>query len=139
MKHRGIQNDLIFYLDGELASDREQEIRKHLQQCASCRELLNVLQSASVVIAQDKQQPENPFFYAALKAKMEHRQQLAENRFVRRILQPAFFSVLLLAGVSMGIYMGAKVQDTQHAELDSDEILLFNEMNTEPIESYFLK
>lgn len=139
MKHKSIQDDLIFYLDGDLSPEREVEIRQHLSQCASCGELLEVLSEVSRVIEHEKHRPVNPYFYSSLIAKMENSHHGELNHSWIRILQPAFFTVLLFIGIGVGVFVGAQIESAQQAGLSSEEMFFFDEMGTEPIESYFLK
>ena len=138
MKHRNIHNDLIFYLDGKLSGKRELEIREHLENCSECNSYLKVLKSAYSVIEKEKNPNLNPYFYQAVKAKIGNRKVVERNTRFRRILQPALFSVLIVAGISFGIMMGAKISGTESSSGSSAEMYYFNEMGSEPIESYFL-
>ncbi len=138
MKHKSIHNDLIYYLEGALSQEREQEIREHLEGCSGCREFLEVLQSSLSVIEKEKRPEVNPYFYQTLKARMENRAAEKRNFSYRRVLQPVFFAVLLVIGISFGLMMGAKVTGNQTAESTAGDMYYFNEMSSEPIESYFL-
>lgn len=138
MKHKSIHNDLIFYLEGELSSDRNQEISEHLATCSECRQFAEVLKASFSIIEKEKSQEQNPFFYQALKAKIENRKQPEKIVGFQRILQPVLFSVLIIAGISFGILMGAKITNTDYSSGSSNEMYYFNEMGSEPIESYFL-
>jgi flagellar basal body-associated protein FliL len=73
-----------------------------------------------------------------LKAKIENRATSEKSKGLIRILQPAIFTVLLIAGISFGVMMGAKVTGIQTSQNTVDEMYYFNEMGDEPIESYFL-
>ena len=138
MKHKSIHNDLIFFLEGSLSSEREQEIREHLETCSGCREFVEVLRTSLSIIEKEKNTALNPYFYQALKAKIENRATSEKSKGLIRILQPAIFTVLLIAGISFGVMMGAKVTGIQTSQNTVDEMYYFNEMGDEPIESYFL-
>jgi hypothetical protein len=62
-------------------------------------------------IIQVEKSPEvNPFFYTRLKARMENNEVQEKQRVGfpvwEKVLQPAFFSLLLLAGIYTGIKIG---------------------------------
>lgn len=138
MKHKSIHNDLIEYLDGGVSPERRKEISEHLAICSECREFSEVLRSANEIIDKEKNQELNPFFFQAIKAKINNRRVTERSIGFRRILQPVFFSILLIVGISFGIMMGAKITKNSYSEGSSSEMYYFNEMGSEPIESYFL-
>jgi len=138
MKHRDIHNDLIFYLEGELPKERQQEIREHLAGCRECREFLEVLRVSFSIIEKEKNPEVNPYFYQAIKAKIENRS-VPEKKFsLQRILQPALFTALLITGIGFGVLIGSKMTENKPAETTANEMFYFNEIGSEPIESYFL-
>lgn len=139
MKHRDIHNDFIFYLEGELSKERQKEIRGHLTGCRECRQFLETLQSSLSIIEKEKPQETSPYFYQAIKAKIENRAAVTERKSgLQRILQPAFFAMLLIAGIGFGALTGSKITRSQPIELSANELFYFNEISNEPFESYFL-
>jgi len=140
MKHKDIHNDLIFYLEGGLSPEREKEIRKHLEECSDCRNFAEVLKSSFSIIEKEKNPELTPFFYQAVKAKIENRKSRQTGFSIQRILQPALFIVLLVAGIGFGIMLGAEITGPSRtvAANSTDEMYYFDEMGSEPIESYFL-
>ncbi len=139
MKHRDIHNDLIFYLEGELSIERQEKIREHLTGCKECSQFLEELRALLSIIEKEKDQKVNPYFYQATKAKIENRAAVTEKKSgLQRILQPAFFAMLLIAGIGFGALTGSKITRSQPIETSANELFYFNEISNEPIESYFL-
>lgn len=138
MKHKSIHNDLIFYLEGELSSERNREISEHLSTCSECRQFAEVLKASFSIIEKEKNQEQNPFFYQALKAKIENRKPVEKTFGIQRILQPVLFTVILIVGIGFGVIMGSKITGNKTSVSSDNEMYYFNEMGSEPIESYFL-
>lgn len=112
-------------------------MKTHLEDCAECREYLEVIRKGLSIINEEKNPEVNPFFYSSLKAKMENRAEQKIPVRARRILQPVLFSLVLLVGIGFGIMMGAKMGKAP-AQQESYQMYSFNELSSEPIENYFL-
>lgn len=138
MKHKSIHNDLIFYLEGELSASREQEIKEHLANCAECNAFVEVLKTSFSIIEKEKKPKLNPFFYQAIKAKIDNRKSDEKSFSLQRILQPVLFTTLLIVGIGFGLMMGAKITGSEPNTSSANEMYYFNELESEPIESYFL-
>ena len=138
MKHKSIHNDLIFYLEGELSSERNREISEHLSTCSECRQFAEVLKASFSIIEKEKNPEQNPFFYQVLKAKIENRKPVEKIFGIQRILQPVLFTAILIVGIGFGVIMGSKITGNKTSVSSDKEMYYFNEMGSEPIESYFL-
>ena len=143
MKCKSIHKKLIFFLEGELPEKEMHAIQLHLNECPECKILSSELQKTLGIIESEKQVEVNPFFYTRLKARLENQ---AETKplfwqpvFVK-VLQPAFFSILLLLGVYSGIKVTQPAKTSIIQSQNEIEMIPFlNEMSSEPIESFLMQ
>jgi anti-sigma factor RsiW len=146
MKCKKCQNNIIFFLEGDLPDKEMKQVEHHLAECSNCAALTEELQKTLGVLNEEKSPAVNPFFYTRLKARMESPATVAfqslKNMFFVRFLQPALFSFLLLAGIYTGIKVGQTSQDTITAASSYHEeqmIPYLNDMETEPIETFLME
>ena len=145
MNCKDLHKRIIFYLDAELSEKEMEETKLHLAECSECAVFATEMEKTFAVLAAEKSPAVNPFFYTRLKAKMENRAsvqyELQQKSILAKILQPAFFSVLLLAGIYTGIKIGQPANETNLTEVisDQDVIPYLNEMETETIETFLIE
>ena len=105
-----INKNLIFYIEGDLSSEKEKIVKKHLEECDKCKYLYNEMEKTLGVIQKENTPEINPFFYTRVKAKMEDVQESSFRPVFRpvfmRILQTSVAVVLIAFGVFVGIQMG---------------------------------
>ncbi len=144
MKCKALHKKLIFHLEGDLPEKEMEQVRTHLSECSKCAHFAGEMRKTLAVLEAEKSPEVNPFFYTRLKARLENEQQeinAPEKRPVLvKVLQPVFFSVLLL----FGIYSGFKIAQTaseQYAggELQEEVIPYLDEMEAEPIETFLME
>jgi len=143
MQCKTLHKKIIFFLEGELPEKETNAIKAHLNECDGCKAFAAEIQKTLGIIETEKHQEVNPFFYTRLKAKLENRQQVRHpfwKPVLVKVLQPAFFSILLI----IGIYSGIKVvqpADNRVAQNQNDiEMIPFlNEMSSEPIEAFLME
>lgn len=140
------RDKIIFYLEGDLPDRESREMEKHLAQCTSCAALAEEFRKTLAVLQEEKNPEVNPFFYTRLKARMAGQAEEAfpalKRTFLVRVLQPAFFSLLLLAGIYSGIKIGQSPRDnisTAYYYPEEQVIPYLNEMETEPIETFLME
>jgi len=138
MKHESIHKDLIFYLDNELSVERRTDVEKHLEECADCRSFLAFLQEEIQIIEKEKKPEVSPFFYTRLSARLEEKPEYqAQSQWVR-LAQPAFFSLVLLAGIYGGLKLGSNASAPEVNQQATSSIQMLNDFEAEPIESFLL-
>ena len=144
MKCKAIHKKLIFYLDGELPQEEMEQVRQHILTCQLCAAFAGEMEKTMGIIEQEKVTEENPFFYTRIKARLvnerEELDELEKRPVWLKVLQPAFFSVILL----FGIYGGFKIAQPQkihlaNNELQEEVIPYLNEMETEPLETFLME
>lgn len=138
MKTKCIHNDLIFYLDNELSVEKRTAVEKHLEQCAECRSFLAFLQDGMQIIEKEKNQEVSPFFYTRLSARLEEKQVYPTQSQWVRLAQPAFFSLVLLAGIYGGLKLGSNASSPKANQQTPSSVQILNDFAAEPIESFLL-
>ncbi len=141
MKCKAIHKKLIFFLENELPEKEMEDIRLHLAGCHECAAFADYMKNSLNVIGQERNPDINPFFYTRVKARLEN-QAVKESPtpLLARILQPAVFTLLLLAGVYAGIKIGQPVNDIQEHYYAEQEIFTYlNEMSAEPLETFLME
>lgn len=143
MKCKTLHSKIIFYLDGELTTEEMVQMTLHISECNDCAAFAKELKNTFGMLALEKSPKVNPFFYTRLKAKLEN-QDDGQNKIYRRpvfirVLQPAFFSILLIAGIYAGIKIGQPATSTTAIFAEPDLIPYLNEMENETIESFLME
>lgn len=140
MKCKAVHEDLIFYLDGELPAGKQEQISKHLDDCAGCREFLAFLKENADLIRSERNPAVSPYFYTRLSTRLHEQKPSSENTWWPSIVQPAFFSILLIAGIYAGLKIGSSASsDVNTRNSGSGMAQYVNDFESEPIESYLLE
>jgi anti-sigma factor RsiW len=110
MRCRNIQKRLSAYQDKELRPGEQEEVRKHLLSCNSCREEYENLERIWQTLGKLEEIHPDYWFYTQLLRKIKEPR---EQGFFPRVLwvfrmlrTPAFASVLLAVGILVGTYLG---------------------------------
>lgn len=139
MKCSNIHDDLIFYLDRELSDERMETVQKHLEECADCRNFLELLKQQMQLINAEKHPEVSPYFFTRLSARMDMTPEFKVQRSSwRSIVQPAFFTVLLIAGISGGLYIGNRAYTPEKNTNANVNLLMIDDFSAEPIETFLL-
>jgi len=138
MKNKCIHNDLIFYLDNELPVEKRTAVEKHLEECADCRSFLVFLQDEMQIIGKEKNPEVTPFFYTRLSTRMDEKQVYQTQSQWARLAQPAFFSLVLLAGIYGGLKFGSNASSSEVNQQGTSTVQMLNDFAAEPIESFLL-
>jgi anti-sigma factor RsiW len=144
MKCKNLHNKLIFYLEGDLPQKEMEQVNFHLSGCTECASFAEDMKKTLGIFEAEKSPEVNPFFYTRLKAKMEDEAESFEkvnSPLLLRVLQPAIFSLLLLAGIYSGIKIGQRAEDSLYAANSPEEQVIpyLNEMEAEPIETFLME
>lgn len=138
MKHKDVEEKLIFYLESSLTDEEEKSIAAHLDSCEACQFYLNKLtRDFELLVSEKKIEEADPYFYTRLKARMKQQKQ-SETFFVR-LVQPVLFSLFLIGAMSVGITIGKHLNDQIYKQESAHVVLLpFDGMKEEPIEQFLL-
>jgi len=145
MKCKTLHTKIIFFLEGELPAAEMEQMKIHLLECSECAAFAEEMKKTLAIISNEKTPQLNPFFYTRVKARLENQtEQVVATRQVPvlvRILQPALFSLLLLAGVYTGIKIGqpANVNSDIPVFAENEVVPYFNEMEAESIENFLME
>lgn len=145
MKCKTLHKKLIFFLEGDLPPTKMEEVQNHLDGCSSCAAFAQELKLTLGIIGIEKNPDVNPYFYTRLKAKLENRATQNSPAFghmiLAKILQPAFFSVLLILGIYSGIKIGTPASTKEYTItlMQNQKIPYLNEMVTETIETSLME
>jgi len=145
MKCKTLHPKIIFFLDGELPAPEMEQIKIHLLECSECAAFAEEMKKTLAIINNEKTPHLNPFFYTRVKARLENQtEQVVATRqapVLVRILQPALFSLLLLAGVYAGIKIGQPVKMNPNVPVfaENEVVPYFNEMEAESIENFLME
>lgn len=139
MPHKSIHKDLIFYMDNELPAQRKAVVEKHLEECADCRSFLAFLKEELNILEEEKKPGVSPFFYTRLSARLVEKPE--ENRQGRwqNVLEPAFFSLLLVVAVYAGLRLGSQATAPSPPQQEIVSLQLLNDFEAEAIESFLLE
>jgi anti-sigma factor RsiW len=138
MKTKCIHNDLIFYLDNELSVEKRFAVEKHLEECADCRSFLAFLKDGMQIIEKEKNPEVSPFFFTRLSARLEKNLKFQTQNPWVRLAQPAFFSLILLAGIYGGTKLGGNASTQKVNPQTPSTVQMLNDFAAEPIESFLL-
>jgi anti-sigma factor RsiW len=145
MNCKTLHTKIIFFIEGELPGREMEEVKIHLERCPDCAAFAEEMKKTIAIIDNEKEPQLNPFFYTRVKARLENQsEQVAATRQVavlKRILQPALFSLLLLAGVYTGIKIGQPVKINYDVPVfaENEVVPYFNEMEAEAIENFLME
>ena len=138
METKCIHKDLIFYIDNELSVEKRNAVEKHLEECADCRSFLAFLQESIQIIDKEKNPEATPFFYTRLRARLDEDPKYQPKSQWARLAQPAFFSLVLLAGIYGGLKLGGIASSSEVNQQTTNSVQMLNDFAAEPIESFLL-
>lgn len=143
MDCKNIHKAIVPYIENKLNIELKDEFEKHILECKECKDFLHEFQKTYSLIETEKIKETNPFFYAALKAKMENKatkQYGVTHIFLSKILQPAIFTIILIAGIYTGLKIGKNSYNISvQQKYDTKELSMYlNELNNEPIETFLM-
>jgi anti-sigma factor RsiW len=138
MKTKCIHKDLIFYLDNELPVEKRTAVEKHLEECADCRSFLAFIKEEMQIIEKEKNPEASPYFFTRLSARLDERPEFKPQSWWVQFAQPAFFSMMLIAGIYGGLKLGSNASTFKVNQQTNSSIQMLNDFAAEPIESFLL-
>lgn len=145
MKCSTLHKNIIFFLEKELPAKEMEEMQKHFDVCPDCKAFAEDMKKTLGIIEDEKSPQVNPFFYTRLKARMESELEKETMPFWKpvmvKVIQPAFFTVLLIAGIYGGFKIATPVQTNMASTVyaDNEIIPYLNEMQAEPLEDFLME
>ncbi|MFW6218488.1 MAG: zf-HC2 domain-containing protein [Bacteroidota bacterium] len=104
-----INHYLFDYAEKNLDDKLREEISAHLQECKECHYRLIILEKALDVIENEKEIPDDPWFYNKLKARMENArvEEISTTPTTwPRVLQPVLVSAIIVIFAISGMLLG---------------------------------
>ena len=144
MNCNDLHKKLIFFIEAELPKEEMQKIQLHLNNCEECSLFLEDMKKTLGIIETDKIQKADPFFYTRLKARMENeiepQTDFSKQPVLVRILQPALFTILLLAGIYGGYKIGGTEATYKSAAIETQDMIPYlDEMKSEALETFLME
>ena len=123
MNCKEVENNLIFFIEGNLAENKRVDFNKHLNSCDNCKTLYQKLEADLLVIENDKITEPNPFLYSRIIASLE--QEESKEPSVIRLNTRAFYVQLAAyaAGIILAIFLGIGLG----ADFDSNNNLVIED------------
>ena len=123
MHWKEVENNLIFFIEGNLAENKRVDFNKHLNSCDNCKTLYQKLEADLLVIENDKITEPNPFLYSRIIASLE--QEESKEPSVIRLNTRAFYVQLAAyaAGIILAIFLGIGLG----ADFDSNNNLVIED------------
>jgi predicted anti-sigma-YlaC factor YlaD len=132
-------SNLVLYLEGSLSGKELAMMESHLDASPSCRSFAIYMKDAFSLVGNNRITEPDPFLYTRVMARVER--ESGETKRIpglAGILQPAFFSLLLLFSVWAGLKIG-KLPATEPVYTAMEQLdPWFNEMGSEPIETFLM-
>ena len=140
-----LHTKIIFFLEGELPGWEMEEVKIHLDRCSDCVAFAEEMKKTLAIIENEKTPQLNPFFYTRVKARLENQTEnvgaTRQAPVLVRILQPALFTLLLIAGIYTGVKIAQPAKENSDIPVfaESEVVPYFNEMETEAIENFLME
>jgi anti-sigma factor RsiW len=138
MECRNIRKNLIFYLDRELSEEQMNAIGKHLDECPRCSAFLRQLRNDLRLIDEERKPAVSPWFFTRLSARLDERPIPEEQTVWTRVLQPAFFTLLLMAAIYGGFRVGYHASTPVDKPEQVNVMPGMDDLGDEPIETFLL-
>ncbi len=111
MKCTEINKNLIFYIGGELSSEKKKIVKKHLDECDKCKHLFNEMEKTLGIIEKEKKPEINPFFYTRVKTKIENVKESSLSPVFRPAFMRIFQTSIAVALIAFSVFIGVKMGD----------------------------
>ena len=131
MTCRSVQKNLLDYIEDSVDRALGIEVKKHLESCSECFRLYQNVQETYTSFKRVPKQDPGPYFSARVLARYQRWEAIETNwsHRILRVLQPIAASVLILVGVTAGIYLGKNLASS--TTFTSSQVV-----NNESLETY---
>jgi predicted anti-sigma-YlaC factor YlaD len=141
MNCKKIQNDLIFFIEGEINAVRKSVIENHINECPECIYLYNKLKESFEIINKEKETESNPFLNTRIQEKIRIIKYQTDKIILKpllvKIIQTAAIIILLTGGIFFGFNLGNSLNNDGKLGIQSEQIYV-NELHQERIETFLL-
>jgi predicted anti-sigma-YlaC factor YlaD len=105
MKCKDFQNNILFFIDGDLDKTASARFEKHLEVCSQCKSLFEKVSGSYSLIEEAKIKESNPFFYTRVKAAIENEVKNSYRAAKKMVLQWATYSLVGLFALLTGYFI----------------------------------
>ena len=117
MDCKDIQNNIIFYLEGDLSKTRQKSLESHIDNCKKCREYLQFIKSTLGILEEEKQKQANPFLATRVMNTIEQESAPAKTQNTVFVwLQHAVAVIILIIGIFWGVTTGINMEQKVNQE-----------------------
>ncbi len=139
MKCSEVHNELIFYAEGSLEKGKSIAVQEHLRKCSTCNSDIELIKASLNIIEEEKKVDEDVFFAGQIIEKMKPAAKYPDNT-VFMFLKYAAAAAVVILGIFTGVNIARLTTGgtARTSGLYYDEAYYMNDMDQEPIESFFL-
>ena len=139
MHCKTIRNQLIHYVEGNLATSARHATSDHLSGCSECNQYFHLLQELFSSIENEKVAAYDPYMLTRVMAAVENKKQSRLKHFLQRSLQPIIITLVMALIILAGINLG-KIYGYQQTIADDykSELYYLGTMNDESFETILL-
>ncbi len=115
MQCKEIENNIWEYIEGSLDEMQQQNITKHLENCAQCASLEKGMRASMVLIDDNKRTEPDPFFFTRLEARMENQAQTQSPRksyAIRYAMAASIAFIGIVGGGLLGSFSAEQINST---------------------------
>ncbi len=131
MKCRNIQQKLSAYQDGELNPGEKQEVAIHIQGCRHCSKEFAELERVWQIVGNLPEILPDEGFYGQIVTRINEQQEHDRRSNFLRIFQllrgPAIASILFIAGILAGGYLGNAVSRSGFLTFEHGQVMYWDE------------
>ena len=127
MKCKEVENNLFFYIEGNLAENKMVDFKNHLNSCDNCNALYQKLKADLLLIENDKITKPNPFLYSRIAERLQ--QEESKKPSVIRLktrqfyIQVAAYAAGIVLAIFLGIGLGADFDSNSNIVIEDLEEL----------------
>jgi len=120
MNCKEVENNLMFYIEGDLDKSITEKITEHLQTCTSCKMLYEKMKSDLVFLSNDKIIETNPFFYNRLEESINSDKNKSSRIIKQVYLQVLAYAAAVIIAIFIGIALGKSYQPINNYTADEN-------------------
>lgn len=135
MECKKCKENLIFFYESSLKKSVMDNIRQHIENCTDCKKAYKQIARSFEVINKEKQIVLNPFIATRIIQEIENESNIRNVGIIRK-LQLAFYTLMVVFALSIGILLGNSYQLIESNGLATNQIdeLFINDFEQENIE-----
>jgi len=121
MNCKEVENNLIFYIEGELDAYLNKKINTHLRTCSSCNTLYKNMKADIDFLNFDKVLHVNSNFYQNLALKIKDAEkEKSKNNIKQLYIQALAYAAAIIVAVFIGVALGKDYQTTDEFAMEEN-------------------